>query len=243
MESISSNIKIATDSLTLAKANQEKNANRSCRDLVFDIGDQVLLNSYYVNLASQALCPSKKLQHRFIGPYPIVAKVSPIAYKLALPPDLHIHPVFHVSLFCPYLLPSSVPHRPLLVPPPPAISVDDHLEFEVEHILDVCHRYCRREFLIKWVGYLVYDMTWEPESNLPNAADVIRDFLAPGSSPDRGGSDVMVLHGIPGGIVGLSAAQHMHGIAEHHAAQHEIAAKQVSAAQHEHGTVGHSMAQ
>ena len=98
MTTLSSNIKIATDALTLAKAHQEKNANKSQHDVMFEVGDQVLLNSHHVHLASQALCPSKKLQHWFIGPYPIVSKVSPVAYRLALPPDLHIHPVFHVSL-------------------------------------------------------------------------------------------------------------------------------------------------
>src|SRR5215218_9042149 len=73
MTTLSSNIKIATDALTLAKAHQEKNANKSRRDVLFEVGDQVLLNSHHVHLASQALRPSNKLQHRFIGPYPIVS--------------------------------------------------------------------------------------------------------------------------------------------------------------------------
>ena len=98
LESISTGIKMAQDSLTLAKANQEKNANKSRRELEFNVGDQVLLNSNHIHLASQALRPSKKLQHRYIGPYSIITKISPVAYKLDLPPDLHIHPVFHVSL-------------------------------------------------------------------------------------------------------------------------------------------------
>ena len=55
MESLLTNIKIAKDTLALAKANQECNANKSHRDLEFNIGDQVLLNSNHVNLASQAL--------------------------------------------------------------------------------------------------------------------------------------------------------------------------------------------
>src|SRR3954470_10517443 len=202
MTTLSSNIKIATDTLTLAKAHQEKNANKSRRDVLFEVGDQVLLNSHHVHLASQALRPSKKLQHRFIGPYPIISKVSPVAYKLALPPDLHIHPVFHVSLLRPYLAPDTVAHRSPPIEPPPAISVDDHLEYEVEYILDVRSRYRRREFLVKWVGYPVHDATWELESNLPNADEAVRDFLATRTSPVGGGSDVMVLHGVLGAKVG-----------------------------------------
>ena len=40
-----------------------------------------------------------KLSPRFIGPYEVIEKVGPMAYRLALPPDLEkIHNVFHVSM-------------------------------------------------------------------------------------------------------------------------------------------------
>ena len=40
-----------------------------------------------------------KLSPRLIGPYEIIEKVGPLAYRLALPPDLEkIHNVFHVSM-------------------------------------------------------------------------------------------------------------------------------------------------
>ena len=42
---------------------------------------------------------------RFIGPYQVIEKVGPMAYKLALPPELEkIHNVFHVSMFRRYRL-------------------------------------------------------------------------------------------------------------------------------------------
>jgi hypothetical protein len=98
LEGLSNATKIATDALALAKANQEKNANRSRRDLVFQVNDLVLLSSANLSLALQASRPSRKLQHRFTGPYKIIQKVSPVAYKLKLPPSLKVHPIFHVSL-------------------------------------------------------------------------------------------------------------------------------------------------
>ena len=40
-----------------------------------------------------------KLSPRFIGPYEVIEKVGPMAYRLALPPKLeNIHNVFHVSM-------------------------------------------------------------------------------------------------------------------------------------------------
>ena len=40
-----------------------------------------------------------KLSPRFIGPYEVIEKVGPVAYHLALPPDLEkIYNVFHVSM-------------------------------------------------------------------------------------------------------------------------------------------------
>jgi len=45
-----------------------------------------------------------KLDFQFIGPFEIVEKKSPIAYKLALPPSLSkIHDIFHVSLLQKYV--------------------------------------------------------------------------------------------------------------------------------------------
>ena len=40
-----------------------------------------------------------KLSPRFIGPYEILERIDPVAYSLALPPELaKFHNVFHVSM-------------------------------------------------------------------------------------------------------------------------------------------------
>jgi hypothetical protein len=194
LESLKNATKIATDTLVLAKANQEKNANKSRREVSYMVGDQVLLSSNHINLASQASRPTKKLQHRFIGPYRISQKVSPVAYKLDLPDTLHIHPVFHVSLLRPYKEPTSFPDRDLPDPPPPPVTIDDAPEYEVERVLDHRTRHRRTEYLVKWVGYPEHDASWEPAAHLAHAQDCINEYTTSRTKSRGGGSDVMVLH-------------------------------------------------
>ena len=42
--------------------------------------------------------PSKKFRSRYIGPYKIIEKISSYAFKLDLPSNMEVHPVFHISL-------------------------------------------------------------------------------------------------------------------------------------------------
>ena len=44
----------------------------------------------------------KKLAFRYCGPYEILTRIGEQSYKLALPPHLHVHNVFHVSLLKKY---------------------------------------------------------------------------------------------------------------------------------------------
>lgn len=45
---------------------------------------------------------SNKSSKRYYGPYSMAEKVENVAYRLALPYESLIHPVFHVALLKPY---------------------------------------------------------------------------------------------------------------------------------------------
>jgi len=173
-------MKAAQDALALAQANQEQYANVNRTHHIFAAGDLVLLSSAHVNLASQQRRPTRKLQNRFLGPYPIIKVLSPVTYKLDLPSTMRIHPVFHVSLLRQYHDPSIVPGRPALDRPPPEV-IDGADEYEVEAILDQRTHRQKTQYLVKWKGYHESESTWEPEENLMNSTAAIAEFSRSGT--------------------------------------------------------------
>ena len=70
-----------------------------------------------------------KLSPRFIGPYEVIKKVGPVAYRFALPPEFEkIHNVFHVSMLRRYKSdPSHVVSSEI-------IGLRSDLAYEEEHV-------------------------------------------------------------------------------------------------------------
>ena len=88
---ISARLKVATD-------RQKSYADMKRKDIGYEIDEKVFLK---VSPWKKVMRSGKKgkLSPKFIGPYEVLEKVGPMAYCLALPPDLEkIHNVFHVSM-------------------------------------------------------------------------------------------------------------------------------------------------
>jgi hypothetical protein len=83
--------------LKAVKARQESNANKRCQSLEFEAADHVYLR------VSATQCVKRfgikgKLAPRYIGPFPILARLGNVAYRLELPLAMvSVHNVFHVS--------------------------------------------------------------------------------------------------------------------------------------------------
>ena len=104
-----------------------------------------------------------KLSPRFIGPYEILERVGPVAYRLALPLELaKLHDVFHVSMLRRY---RSDPAHKL---PVQDIQVQEDFTFDEEPkaILDREIRQLRSKQVplvkVLWQHHGMEEATWEP---------------------------------------------------------------------------------
>ena len=138
----------------------------------FKIGSKVWLNAKNIKTKR----PTKKLDHRRLGPFKITKKISSHAYRIELPTALKLlHNVFHVNLLEP-TVPNTIPNR--RQPPPPPVEIDETLEYEVSAILDSRKHRNQLQYLVEWAGYegTPEHHTWEPLANVKHAMDYVRDF-------------------------------------------------------------------
>jgi hypothetical protein len=75
----------------------KRQADKGRSERQFQVGDQVYLKLQPYVQSSLAPRSNQKLAFKFFGPYPVVRRIGSVAYKLKLPDDSSIHPVFHVS--------------------------------------------------------------------------------------------------------------------------------------------------
>ena len=91
-------VKMIRERLKVATNRQKSYADMRRKDIRYEIGKKVFLK---VSPWKKVIIFGKngKLSLRFIRPYEVIEKVGPVAYRLALPPELeNIHNVFHVSM-------------------------------------------------------------------------------------------------------------------------------------------------
>lgn len=135
-------------------------ADRSRTERQLDVGDMVYLKMqpYWQN--AFGIRGSLKLISKYYGPFHVLDKVGQVAYRLQLPRDATIHPVFHVSQLKRHLGSQAVP-----LPGMPLVGQNGKIKTEPIAILD------RRvvpwsnelvaQWLIQWLNLGPEDATWE----------------------------------------------------------------------------------
>lgn len=136
----------------------------------FDEGDLVWLDGRNLNIKA----PSKKLAAKRYGPFPILKRISPVAYRLQLPEYMKVHNVFHVDLLFPYK--ETEQYGPPFLRPPPDL-IDGQEEQEIEAILDVRRKGRQRglQYLIKWKGFPSSENEWVDQTEM-HADDLVKQY-------------------------------------------------------------------
>ena len=108
-----------------------------------------------------------KLRPRYIGPYEIIARVGPVAYRLDLPQELSkVHNVFHASMFRKYI---PDPSHVLRDQP---VELKDNLTYKEQpmEIVDRREQILRNKFisLVKVLrgNHGIKETTWELKAQM-----------------------------------------------------------------------------
>ena len=121
-------VKTIRERLKIATDRKKSYANLKRKDIPYEINDKVFLK---VSPWKKVMRFEKKgkLSPRFIGVYEVIEKVGPVAYKLALPPNLeNNYNIFHVSMLRRYR------SDPSHVVSSETIELRPHLSYEEESV-------------------------------------------------------------------------------------------------------------
>lgn len=93
----------------------ETQANKHRSDRQFEDGDWVYVKIQPYRQVTMSGGQFSKLYAKYYGSYQILRKVGKVAYRLSLPPQLLLHPTFHVSELkkC-HKLPEKTSHPPIV---------------------------------------------------------------------------------------------------------------------------------
>ena len=89
----------------LKKANGRKKSYAYLKRLVQELkGRDKVFIKVKPTKSSLRLGKHKKLAYRYCGPFKVTKRIGEQPYKLELPPHLHVHNVFHISLLKLYIV-------------------------------------------------------------------------------------------------------------------------------------------
>lgn len=127
----------------------------------FQVGDMVYLKLQPYRQVSVAIRKNLKLAAKYFGPYLALEKISAVAYKLELPKNSRVHPIFHVSQLKKAIrIARAHTHLPL---------VNEQGVFDLSPLRILDHRSIMKDhkmvyqLLIQWKGCSIDEATWENE--------------------------------------------------------------------------------
>lgn len=132
-------------------------ADKKRTDRTFQPGDSVFIKLQPYGKTSVERRANHKLAFRFFGPFKVLAAINPVTYKLELPGDSKVHPVFHVSQLRLALAPGTMTSSTL---PQPS-------DIKLTPVEILTHRWRntptgrREQLLVRWSDPAILDAAWE----------------------------------------------------------------------------------
>ena len=139
----------------------------------FQVGDLVLLSTR--NLKMKGI--PTKLQKRFVGPFRVTETIGEQAYRLSLPDNWKIHPVFHVSLLKEWKAADVQEDLPVSQADVPEI---EEPYWEIERILRwrkvKINKKIIKQYLVLWRGFPVNEATWITQEQF-SRPELLQQFI------------------------------------------------------------------
>ncbi|TYK23796.1 putative retroelement pol polyprotein [Cucumis melo var. makuwa] len=143
--------------LLLAQQQMKLYADRKRRQVEFQVNELVLLKIRPYRQATLRSKRNEKLSSRYFGPYKILERIGEVAYRLELPTDAAIHPVFHVSQ-----LKKFVNQQKNIVPTLQNITEKLEWQSQPEEARDYRQDKTEKwEVLVAWKNLPDYEASWE----------------------------------------------------------------------------------
>ncbi|TYJ97524.1 transposon Tf2-1 polyprotein isoform X1 [Cucumis melo var. makuwa] len=143
--------------LLLAQQQMKLYADQKRRHVEFQIDELVLLKIRPYRQTTLQSKRNEKLSSRYFGPYKILERIGEVAYRLELPTDAAIHPVFHISQ-----LRKFVSHQTNVLPTLQNVTEKFEWQSQPEEARNYRQdKLGKWEMLIAWQNLPDYEASWE----------------------------------------------------------------------------------
>lgn len=170
--------KEVTDALKRAQEIQKRYADKRLREVTYEAGDRVLLDTSIVSLPPDCGLGKRKLRPKWIGPF-VILKRKGNAYQLDLPEGYRIHSTVNVSRLKRAVYSETFSTREDL---PPPVSVDEmgNAQYEVDYIVTRgtigVGKEKKEVYFVKYKGY-DYIREYLPREELEfGSPDLLKEF-------------------------------------------------------------------